>query len=450
MAFRLNKAKIRQGTYILCCSEAEAKNLLSELEKIGYSWNGNDGTPMSETFWSDVCYGKIAYHIRDDQRKKLQYRVYDFDDVENRTVSYADVMLEEQPVLKLSPKEEESIYELLDRAGDDEIYLICHDVALMRAIVEKALEYEPGNVEEWREVTDFDSFDTVYFDWDGYLVQTSSEKILKGEESVVISREFLQSYGEYQGEKEDDEEPRPLPEPQSPGKESEGKSPSPEASVPQPKSENKKEKTRMNIFGINMEFGMNTDDNITSTFIGVAVKNGKSWRVYDKKKKTLTDIGDMSIGSLPLFIMPSTKLEEGDLIKNDGGYYYVVQVNDGNVKTLSAATGKMEDVVPVDNILGIRFYSKVVTLAEDLLSDGEGDGGTDKLMMAMAMSSMTGDGQGQDGQMLLPLLLLKDKGDGDDKKTDRLTKLMLISSMCGNRGDQNAMLPLLLLKGDLF
>ena len=206
----------------------------------------------------------------------------------------------------------------------------------------------------------------------------------------------------------------------------------------------------MNIFGINMEFGMNTDENITSTFIGVAVKNGKSWRVYDKKKKTLTDIGDMSIGSLPLFIMPSTKLEEGDLIKDDGGYYYVVQVNDGNVKTLSAATGKMENVVPVDNILGIRFYSKVVTLAEDLLSDGEGDSGTDKLMMAMAMSSMTGDGQGQDGQMLLPLLLLKDKGDGDDKKTDRLTKLILISSVCGNGGDQNAMLPLLLLKGDLF
>ncbi len=449
MAFRLNKAKIRQGVYILCCSEAEAKNLLSELEKIGYSWNGNDGTPMSETFWSEVRYGKIAYYIRDDQRKKLQYRVYDFDDVENRMVSYADVMLEEQFVLKLSPKEEESIYELLDRAENSTIYLVCHDAALMRAIVEKALEYGPGNIDEWKKATDFSSFDTVYFDWDGYLVQTSSEKILKGEESVVISREFLQSYGEHQ-DKEDEEESCPLPEPQSPSKEPESKSPSPEASVSQPKSKNKKEKTHMNIFGINMEFGMNTDDNITSTFIGVAVKNGKSWRVYDKKKKALTDIGDMSIGSLPLFVMPSTKLEEGDLIKSDGGYYYVIQVNDGNVKTLSAATGKMEEVVPVDNILGIRFYSKVVTLAEDLLSDGEGDSGTDRLMMAMAMSSMTGDGRGQDGQMLLPLLLLKDKGDGDEKKTDRLTKLMLISSMCGNGGDQNAMLPLLLLKGDLF
>lgn len=344
MAFRLNKAKIRQGVFILCHSETEAKNLLNELEKIGYSWNSKDGTPMSTTFWSNASNGEIAYYILDDQRKKLQYRVRDFDDVEDSTVSYADVMFKEQLALKsCSPPE----------------------------------------------------------------LQNSSKELAV-------------------------------------------KPPQHETSIPQSKSENKKEKKRMNIFGINMEFGMNTDENIASTFIGVAVKNGKSWRVYDKKKKTLTDIGDMDIGSLPLFIMPSTKLEAGDLIKSDGDYYYVVQVNDGNVKTLSAATGEMKEIVPVDNILGIRFYSKVVTLAEDLISNGEDDSNTDKLMMAMAMSSMTGDGQDQDSQMLLPLLLLKDKGDSDDKSANHLTKLMLVSSMCSNGRDQNALLPLLLLKGDLF
>lgn len=449
MAFRLNKAKIRQGVFILCHSETEAKNLLNELEKIGYSWNSKDGTPMSTTFWSNASNGEIAYYILDDQRKKLQYRVRDFDDVEDSTVSYADVMFKEQLALKLSSKEEKSIYKLLDRAVHDAIYLVCHEAALMRIIIEKALEYAPENIDEWREVTDFDSFNTIYFDFDGYLIQTSSEEILEDEEFIVIDRELLQSYEKYQYD-EDDEESCSPPELQNSSKELAVKPPQHETSIPQSKSENKKEKKRMNIFGINMEFGMNTDENIASTFIGVAVKNGKSWRVYDKKKKTLTDIGDMDIGSLPLFIMPSTKLEAGDLIKSDGDYYYVVQVNDGNVKTLSAATGEMKEIVPVDNILGIRFYSKVVTLAEDLISNGEDDSNTDKLMMAMAMSSMTGDGQDQDSQMLLPLLLLKDKGDSDDKSANHLTKLMLVSSMCSNGRDQNALLPLLLLKGDLF
>ena len=127
------------------------------------------------------------------------------------------------------------------------------------------------------------------------LIQTSSKKILRGEEFVVIDKKFLQSYEECWDDEDEDfdsgYDSRPLSEP----KEKESIATPAQTNVPQSKSEEKKEKKRMNIFGINMEFGMNTDENITSTFIGVAVKNGKSWRVYDKKKKTLTDIGDMSM-----------------------------------------------------------------------------------------------------------------------------------------------------------
>ena len=44
-----------------------------------------------------------------------------------------------------------------------------------------------------------------------------------------------------------------------------------------------KEDTTManNIFNMNMEFGPNKDENIASTLMGVAVKNGDSWRIYD-------------------------------------------------------------------------------------------------------------------------------------------------------------------------
>ena len=448
MAYQIDSRKIRQGTYILCCSEEESKNLLAELEKIGYSWNGEDDTPMSQTYWDSAIYGKIAYYIRDERYKKIQYRISDFGDI--APINYQDVVFEVPSAMELSIEEKSYVCNLLERAYGDRLYLVCHDESLMRAIVDLALEYEPGNVDEWENITDFNSFDTIYFDMDGYLIQTFSKSIPKEEKFVFVSKKLLQTNeGYYDDEALSAGEMHRTTVKGSNG-EQEVEQSQFDTSVSQLKSENNKRRKGMNIFGMNMEFGLNTDENITSTFIGVAVKNGESWRVYDKKKKTLTDIGDMSIGSLPLFIMPSTKLEEGDLIKNDGGYYYVVQVNDGNVKTLSAATGKMEEVVPVDNILGVRFYSKVIVLAEDLLSDNEGDGGSDRLMMAMAMSSIAGDGRGQNDQMLLPLLLLKDKGDGDDKKADRLTKLMLDSSMCGNGGGQNSMLPLLFLKGDLF
>lgn len=221
----------------------------------------------------------------------------------------------------------------------------------------------------------------------------------------------------------------------------------------------KKENRSMNMFGINMECGASNDPNISSTFLGIAVKNGESWRIYDKEKKTLTDIGNMSIGNLPLFIMPSTDLQEGDLIKNNGHYFYVVEMGKTSVKTLSASTGEIKEVVPVNNILGINFYSKVIALADDLFDIGdttEGDS-TDKLMMAMALSSMGagGDDGGQNmSQMLLPLMLLKDKGgedgEGKDKKTDKLLRMMLISQIGNSGGDQSGLLPLLFLKKDIF
>lgn len=221
----------------------------------------------------------------------------------------------------------------------------------------------------------------------------------------------------------------------------------------------------MNMFGnLNMEFGMNTDERIRSTFMGIAVQHEGTWKIYDKSAKTLTDIGDLDVGTLPLFVMPATKLEEGDLIKRDDSYYYVVESADNKIRTISATTGKMEAAVPTDNILGIRFYSKIVAIAEDIISDISGDDSTDKLMMAMAMSSMSNDPEGtgnentaQNNQMLLPLLLMKDKKaddteGGSDKKSDMLKKFMLMSMMTNNNSasNQNAWLPLLLLKDDLF
>ena len=68
----------------------------------------------------------------------------------------------------------------------------------------------------------------------------------------------------------------------------------------QPQVKKNKEDTTManNIFNLNMEFGPNKDENIASTLMGVAVKNGDSWRIYDKKKKEITDVGDMQLSYL--------------------------------------------------------------------------------------------------------------------------------------------------------
>lgn len=212
-----------------------------------------------------------------------------------------------------------------------------------------------------------------------------------------------------------------------------------------------KEETTManNFFNMNMEFGPNKDENIASTLMGVAVKNGDSWRIYDKKTKQITDIGDMQLGNLPIFILPTTKLSEGDLIKDAGEYYFVMKVAAGSTQTLCAKTGEMKTVIPIKNVLGFSCYSKVIALSDSINMGGDFD--VEKLAIMSAMCGQSGEDGGQMNQ-LLPLMLFKDKlGDDDD-----MMKMMLMSSMMSapaEDGDQNAtmnqLLPLMLFKDKL-
>lgn len=201
-----------------------------------------------------------------------------------------------------------------------------------------------------------------------------------------------------------------------------------------------------NIFNMNMEFGPSKDENIASTLMGVAVKNGDSWRIYDKKKKEITDVGDMQLGNLPIFILPTTKLNEGDLIKDAGEYYFVMKVAKGSTQTLCAKTGEMKTVIPIKNVLGFSCYSKVIALSDSINMGDDFD--VEKLAIMSAMCGQSGEDGGQMNQ-LLPLMLFKDKLGGDDD----MMKMMLMTSMMSapaEGGDQNAtmnqLLPLMLLK----
>lgn len=210
-----------------------------------------------------------------------------------------------------------------------------------------------------------------------------------------------------------------------------------------------KEETTManNIFNMNLEFGPNKDENISSTLMGIAVKNGDSWRIYDKKKHEITDVGDLRLGNLPIFVLPTAKLSEGDLIKDDGEYYFVMKVEAGSTQTLCAKTGEMKEVIPIKNILGFSCYSKVIALSDYLNMESDFD--VEKMAI---MSALCGQTAGEDGgqmNQLLPLMIFKDKlGTEDD-----VIKVMLMSSVIGNpvagceqNTGMNQLLPLMFLK----
>lgn len=193
-----------------------------------------------------------------------------------------------------------------------------------------------------------------------------------------------------------------------------------------------------NMMNLNFEFGMITDDDIKSTFMGIAVRANNSWRIYDKKENAITDIGDMQLGNLPLFAMPTMKLEVGDLIRTEDGYSYIKEIKDGVTKALAVDTGELKSVIPVKNILGFNCYTKICSIVEELDFEGEMD--EDSMLMMSMMFGNYGEDNGQMGQ-ILPLLCVKGmfKGDFDLKKIILFT----IIKNAQESGEDNPMLQIL-------
>jgi hypothetical protein len=96
--------------------------------------------------------------------------------------------------------------------------------------------------------------------------------------------------------------------------------------------------------------------------MGVAVKNGDNWRIYDKAKAEITDVGDMQLGNFPIFILPTIKLAEGDLVKYEGEYYFVNKIESGVIKALCVKTGEVKTLLPIKNLMGFSCYSKLVAI----------------------------------------------------------------------------------------
>lgn len=153
----------------------------------------------------------------------------------------------------------------------------------------------------------------------------------------------------------------------------------------------------LNILGQPIEFGIVQDPNISSTILGLAVKVNNNWRVFDKEKKSITDVMGLQLGNFPIMIMPSTKLSMGDLIKENNEYLYVVEVNSSSVKTLNVNTGVYQEISPVQNLFGINFYSKLITFEDKFKKVIGTNGGFDiKSLLILGMLTggfITGDNQ---------------------------------------------------------
>lgn len=213
-------------------------------------------------------------------------------------------------------------------------------------------------------------------------------------------------------------------------------------------NDKKEKKTMSKIFG-NVEFGKYAGREIKMSVNGLAylADNGK-YVAYDKNKLTLTDVTDFVFdmdGLLYLFPVAIKDIKIGDIIKHGNSYVIVKDIAGGNfLEVIEPCSNEVKKVMPLRNIFGFDFYTKVVSLM------GEGAFGT------IDESNPFGN--------MLPFFLMMDnkEKEGFDAKTFMLMTVLnggamdfknnpyLMMMMLDNKGDMGDLLPLMLIANNGF
>ena len=153
-------------------------------------------------------------------------------------------------------------------------------------------------------------------------------------------------------------------------------------------------------------------------------------------EKTRVDVGSLKF-DVDFYKVPTQDLEEGDVILLDGELLITGKKVNGDYKFINPVTGATTNKLQRSNILGMYFYTKIISLFSMVGGEANGLGinGIDPLML-MLMSGQGGQvgvgaGGNDIGQLLVLSQLSKARGNGD------LSSMLPLLMMSGNGGSLN-------------
>jgi hypothetical protein len=149
-----------------------------------------------------------------------------------------------------------------------------------------------------------------------------------------------------------------------------------------------------------------------------AIKTSNGYKVYDVDKNRLTNCDSFvfDVGEDWFFVIPTNKVQRGDIILAGGKPRCVIEANKNEIKTLCYEDGTLETILPERHVfMGKQyFYGKIVSMFGNMAGTGKGMNGIFKYMM---LSQMMNGGTGRDplnqfggGNNMLPMMMLMNGG----------------------------------------
>jgi hypothetical protein len=138
----------------------------------------------------------------------------------------------------------------------------------------------------------------------------------------------------------------------------------------------------------------------------IAVKCSNGYKNYNVKKGTLTNVTNFcfNVGDEMFFVIPTNKVEVGDIILVGGKPKCVTSVNKKTIEVIDYENSEVRQVVPERHVFmgSTYFYGKIVSMFGNSFKEGKGLGNIMKMMMfSQLMGGNSGSGNmGNIGQMM--------------------------------------------------
>lgn len=147
---------------------------------------------------------------------------------------------------------------------------------------------------------------------------------------------------------------------------------------------------------------------------GIAVKTSSGYKSYNTKSGRLTNCSNFVFGNTEefFFVIPTNKVEIGDIILIGGKPKCVVKVEKNMITVINYEDATVENVIPERHVFmgNTYFYGKIVSMFGNDLKGGKK--GMNKLMSYMMMSEfMKGSGgMTNNNNSMLPMMLMMNGG----------------------------------------
>lgn len=143
---------------------------------------------------------------------------------------------------------------------------------------------------------------------------------------------------------------------------------------------------------------------------GIAVKTSNGYKSYNLKTGRLTNCNNFAfdIGEDFFFVIPTNKVEKGDIILVAGKPKCVVEAEKNKITVINYEDSTIDTILPERHIFmgNTYFYGKIVSMFGN---NFKGKGGMENIMKYMMMSEMmkgNAGGAGSSMSSMLPFMMM--------------------------------------------